>query len=66
VLSGTFVKTFKRDYVYMHELPDAKTLMGLLPSCFEDCNINHPHKGVKMRSPREWRIMQDKFEGCPV
>jgi transposase InsO family protein len=59
-------KTFKRDYVYMHDLPDAKTVMELLPLWFEDYNINHPHKGLKMRSPREYRMMQNKLEGCPV
>jgi len=50
----------------MHDLPDAKTVMELLPLWFEDYNINHPHKGLKMRSPREYRMMQNKLEGCPV
>jgi len=27
-MAESFVKTFKRDYVYMHDLPDAKTVMG--------------------------------------
>jgi len=65
-MAESFVKTFKRDYVYMHDLPDAKTLMGLLPLCFEDYNLPHPHKGLTMRSPREYRVMQNKLEGCPV
>jgi len=30
----------------MHDLPDAKTVMELLPLLFEDYNINHPHKGA--------------------
>lgn len=54
-MAESFVKTFKRDYVSTHVLPDARTVMGLLPSWFEDYNENHPHKGLKMRSPREYR-----------
>jgi len=46
----------------MHDLPDAKTVMELLPLWFEDYNINHPHKGLKMRSPREYKMMKNKLE----
>jgi transposase InsO family protein len=65
-MAESFVKTFKRDYVSMHDLPDAKTVMALLPLWFEDYNTNHPHKRLKMRSPREYRMMQNKLERCPV
>lgn len=65
-MAESFIKTFKRDYVYMHELPDAKTVMQQLPSWFEDYNEYHPHKGLKMRSPREHRRVLSKLEGCPV
>jgi len=65
-IAEAFIKTFKRDYVYMHDFPDAKTVMELLPLWFEDYNSNHPHKGLNMRSPREYRMMQNKLEGCPV
>jgi len=65
-MAEAFIKTFKRDYVYMHDLPDAKTVMGLLPLWFEDYNDNHPHKGLKMLSPREFVMMQNKLGGCPV
>ena len=54
-MAESFVKTFKRDYVSIHVLPDAQTLMELLPAWFEDYNEYHPHKGLKMRSPREYR-----------
>ena len=30
-MAESFVKTFKRDYVYMHDIPDAITLMEQLP-----------------------------------
>lgn len=41
------------DNVYMHELPDAKTVMELLPLWFVDYSVNHPHKGLNMRLPIE-------------
>jgi putative transposase len=53
-MAESFVKTFKRDYVNMNVLYDAKTTMEQLPKWFEDYNENHPHKGLKMRSPREF------------
>lgn len=65
-MAEAFVKTFKRDYVSMHHLPDARTTMEQLPSWFEDYNEYHPHKGLKMRSPREYRRSENKLEGCPV
>jgi len=54
-MAESFVKTFKRDYTSMHELKDATTVMEQLPSWFEDYNEYHPHKGLKMKSPREYR-----------
>lgn len=65
-MAEAFVKTFKRDYVSLHELKDARTVMEELPSWFEDYNEYHPHKGLKMRSPREYRRSLIKTEGCPV
>jgi transposase InsO family protein len=65
-MAESFVKTFKRDYVSMHELKDAHTVMEQLRSWFEDYNEYHPHKGLKMRSPREYRRSVSKLEGCPV
>jgi len=53
-VAEAFVKTFKRDYVYVHDRPDAMTVMAQLPKWFEDYNENHPHKGLKMCSPREF------------
>ena len=65
-MAEAFIKTFKRDYVSVHDLSDAKTVMALLPLWFEDYNNYHPHKGLKMRSPREFMMMQNKLERCPV
>ena len=53
-MAESFVKTFKRDYVYTHDRPDARTVMAMLHEWFEDYNEIHPHKGLKMRSPRQF------------
>jgi len=65
-MAESFVKTFKRDYVHMSILTDAETVMKQLPGWFTDYNENHPHKGLKMMSPREYRRHQNKLETCPV
>lgn len=54
-MAEAFVKTFKRDYVYLNDLTDAATVMAQLPAWFEDYNRWHPHKELKMRSPWEYR-----------
>jgi len=57
-MSEAFVKTFKRDYVYINPLPNAETVLKLIAEWFEDYNENHPHSGLKMLSPREFRSAQ--------
>ena len=49
-----FVKTLKRDYVRVHPLPDAATALDQITGWFDDDNENHPHSGLRMRSPREF------------
>lgn len=61
-VSESFVKTFKRDYVYAHELPDAVTVLEQLPKWFEDYNKNAPHSGLKYLSPWVYRAQQRKNE----
>ena len=65
-MAESFVKTFKRDYVYMSELPDSLTVMENLPLWFEDYNENHPHKGLKMVSPREYVKLSNEAKECLV
>lgn len=48
------MKTLKRDYVRVTPLPDAETALSLIENWIEDCNDNHPHSGLKWRSPREF------------
>lgn len=53
-MSEAFVKTLKRDYARVTILPDAETIIALLPEWIEDYCEVHPHSGLKFRSPREF------------
>lgn len=57
-MAESFVKTFKRDYVQVHNLETPEEVMMQLGKWFEDFNFNHPHKGLKMLSPREFKAQQ--------
>ena len=65
-MAESFVKTFKRDYVHMNPLHDARSVLEKIPEWFRDYNEYHPHKGLKMKSPMEYRGYQLKLEPCPV
>ncbi len=54
-MAEAFVKTFKRDYAYLADLPTARAALTQLDGWFEDYNEHHPHKGLKMLSPRQFR-----------
>lgn len=56
-ISEAFVHTLKRDYVRVSPLPDGPTALTSLAGWIEDYNNNHPHSGLKMRSPREHRAL---------
>jgi len=53
-MAEAFVKTFKRDYVWLSDLSNAQAVMGKLYQWFEDYNECAPHQGLKMRSPRQY------------
>ncbi|RYF46307.1 MAG: hypothetical protein EOO38_14360 [Cytophagaceae bacterium] len=53
-MAEAFVKTFKRDYVYVNDLSSAEHVRSQLTGWFTDYNENAPHKGLQMRSPREY------------
>ena len=57
-MAESFVRTFKRDYVYLSDVWDAQMVLAQLDSWFQDYNDNHPHKGLKMLSPRQFRRLQ--------
>jgi len=65
-MAEAFVKTFKRDYVYIHDRPDAKTVRSQLPKWFEDYNEMHPHKALQLKSPREFIRSLPQPAACPV
>lgn len=50
-----FVKLFKRDYANVNDLWTAEAVLRQLQGWFDDYNFNHPHSGLKMRSPVEFR-----------
>jgi transposase InsO family protein len=54
-MSEAFVKTLKRDYLRVSPVPDATTALDQIAGWFDDYNENHPHSGLRMRSPREFR-----------
>lgn len=54
-MAEAFVKTFKRDYVYVNDLSTADRVRQQLPQWFEDYNENAPHKALKMNAPRQYR-----------
>ena len=64
-MAEAFVKTFKRDYVYVHDRPDARTVLSQLSAWFEDYNESHPHKALQMKSPREF-MRSYQPAACPV
>ena len=57
-MAEAFVRTFKRDYVSVNPIPDAKTVMLALPEWFDHYNELHPHRALRYRSPREFIAAQ--------
>ena len=53
-ISEAFVHTLKRDYVQVTSLTDARSVLGLIGSWFDDYNDHHPHSGLRMRLPSEF------------
>jgi putative transposase len=51
-MAEAFVKTFKRDYVYLHELRSTEHVLTQLQGWFDDYNNKHPHRGLGMSSVR--------------
>ena len=61
-----FVKTFKRDYVHVNRLDNARVVLEQLPGWIKDYNEVAPHKGLKMKSPREYMKSLAASVVCPV
>ena len=45
-IAETFVKTFKRDYVWINPIPDAPTALAAIEHWFDDYNEVHPHSSL--------------------
>jgi hypothetical protein len=45
-------------------VPDASTALDQIAGWFDDHNENHPHSGLRMRSPREFRRAHQPAEMC--
>lgn len=54
-MAEAFVKRFKADYVYLSRIESAAAVLRQLPLWIEDYNELHPHRGLKMCSPRQFR-----------
>ncbi len=56
-MSESLVKTIKRDYVRVSErLETAQDAIRAVDEWFHDYNANHPHSGLRMMSPAEFRM----------
>ncbi len=53
-MAEAFVKTFKRDYVYVNHLNHAEQVMLKIHNWIDDYNTFAPHKELKMMSPKEF------------
>ena len=53
-MAESFVKTIKRDYVYVNDCKSAESTIKQLKNWIEDYNENAPHSGLKMMSPRNY------------
>lgn len=46
-MAEAFVKTFKRDYVYVHDRPDAQTVLSQLSTLVRGLQRGSPHKPLR-------------------
>jgi len=58
-MAEALVKAFKRDYVYVNDLPYADAVVAQLQAWFGDYNDVQTHQGLKMMSPRQFRQTQE-------
>jgi putative transposase len=53
-MAEAFVRTIKRDYARVNQMPDARTVIESLPLWFDHYNAVHPHSALRYQSPREF------------
>ena len=54
-MAEAFVKTIKRDYVYVSDCDNAQNVQRMLKKWIFDYNNEAPHSGLGMKSPVEYR-----------
>ena len=65
-MAESFVKSFKRDDVFLHRRSDAHSVLTQLAVWFDDYNEVRPHRGVRICSPRQFIRTQLSTAACPV
>ena len=65
-IAEAFVKTFKRDYVRINPIPDARTALAAIGCWIEDYNEAHPHSGLAYQAHREYIRALSQPAECPV
>lgn len=65
-IAEAFVKTFKRDYVRINPIPDARTALAAIERWTKDYNEVHPHSGLAYNAPREYIRASSQSAECPV
>lgn len=58
-MSEALVKTIKRDYVYVNDCETASKVVEMGPSWFNDYNHTAPHSALGMKSPMEYRQLNN-------
>jgi len=64
-MAEAFVKIFKRDYIRINPLADARTALARIDYWVEDYNSEHPHSRLGYRSPQEYFASLQQA-ACPV
>jgi hypothetical protein len=66
-MAESFVKSFRRDYVFLHAPPDALSVLKQLAAWFDDYNESaSPSQVADARSPRQFIRSQSSTAACPI
>lgn len=65
-MAKSFVKSFKRDYAFVSQQPDAASVLVQIAGWFQDYNKVSPHKGLRLLSPRQFIHRNLQTAECPI
>ena len=54
-MAEALLKTIKRDYAQVTDLPSAEAVLAMLDAWFEDYNSKAPHNGLRWMAPQDYR-----------